>query len=178
MKNSIIFYILLLGGVFGGIQWTANSLFEKKKARLDKVNLHELVTGMLMVSQHPVATQLKGKDIILFHCELTSSDLTKLNAFAAAHPNKQIIFASYQPEKQMTENLKKENVSLTVPQVYEAEWLQQVNEQVKEVYGDGGSKNPFNVGTEVTAIDANGKVIMYTSGKNEDLFKEMDTKLK
>ncbi len=180
MKNSILFYIVLVAVVFGGVKWTAHSLLEKKKAELDKSNFHTTITQLLTVSGDPKAALLAGKNIVIYYLVFPEKDYTQFNKFVAEQPKAVVIPLTTQSEKTMDEMMKEEtkvkpNLSLT----YDAAWFGAVAKPIRHVYGKpDGIGNAFSVHPEVVVINPAGKITMYSGGENKKLFEEIKAALK
>lgn len=183
MKNSIIFYIVLLGAAYGGIKWTAHSLLEKKKVNLEKTDLHGQITGFLTASNEPVGAQLQGKNIVIYNwnttCEPCVKDLTKLNEFAASHPGTQVLAVTAESKDRTVGFLTSKKINLNVALICEPEWMDLIIVPISQVFYSADEPTmPQDRRPEVIVIDAAGKVKMYSVGPKSDLFAKMDKALK
>lgn len=179
MKNSIIFYIVLLGAAFGGIKWTAHSILEKKKAALDKIDLHQQLE--VNMGKDSLVSKIKGKNVALFFWDTenkpTVSDIKRLNDLSASHPNTQFIAVNASDgDDYATKFLKDKKVNFSFPLVFHPEWMNNLWMPIMQVYGsseeeqnNGGS---FSKATEdqnlLLFISKEGKIKQYYEGKMDD----------
>lgn len=183
MKNSIIFYTVLLAAIFGGIYWTAGSLLEKKKENLNKTNFHKQLSELFALQEEPFAATLDGKDLVLYRfnddCASCIPQLTELSTFAASKPNAQfVVLFEGNPDK-AEKLMKKKNVVLTLPLIATPNWYQQLMLPIMMVYArQDEPETPNERMPEVTVIKADGKVGMYSVTPKKDLISEIDAALK
>ncbi len=183
MKNSIIFYIVLLGAAFGGIKWTANSLFEKKKANLEKTDFHKAVTGYIAAAGDSIAQHTSGKTLVIYNwnkwCEPCMADLTKLNKLAADHANVMVLAVTGESKGDVASVLAEKKLKLDVPLICEPKWMDMLVIPISQVYGlNDDPENPRERRPEVIVISPTGKVLLYSVGQKKDLFGDIEKALK
>jgi len=183
MKNSIIFYIVLLVGVFGGVKWTSHAILEKKKAVVEKTNFHSEITQRLTQLKEPVASQLQGKKIVLYYwgkgCEECLGDLSKLNSLMQKQPDVQVISLVGGNKEETQLFLAAKKIQLNFPVVGNAEWFSEFSIPVEAVFGkDDDPKNPPERRPEIIVMDVNGKIKMYSIGRKKDIFTSIEQALR
>ncbi len=174
MKNTIIFYVVLVAAVFGGIQWTAHSLFEKKKVNLDKTNLNQELVSKLEQFNDSLADDLKDQKVVILnvseHYDSLGVVVKEINDLAVQLPEVKFLIVSHSREEDILDVLSKDKVSNNLPLRGDAEWLDAYMLPIGLVYGtrkiNSKRMDPWPI---IIALSADGKVKMFSEGTNEKL---------
>lgn len=182
MKNSIIFYSVLLLCVFGGIKWTSYSLRGKTKDRIAKTNYNEVIGGLYMRAGEVAGAEFKGRDVVIYswntRMDSCLEEIKKLGILQQNHPELLILLNSMQAKEEVQAFLAAKKITSEITIVHYPEGFNVFVYPVQKLFYRKDKVLNTLENPESIVITKDGKVPYYNRGLNKNLANDIETALK
>lgn len=178
MRNYIIFYVILVAFIAGGIYLTSYTLEKEKREKFESTNHHARVTEILEASEQVKKDEVEGKSLVFFSWVEYGIDTTSfknLNDLVMVSPENVKVMSVSNADKEYSESYftrKKIVPQFTI--LYKQQVLNQYLDEVVTNFYDADSLKFMKRGVPVTVvINPKGQVKLAKKGVYPELIKDV-----